>query len=412
MDLAQHLHQTAAPQELHVHLAGDAQGGHGAEGAAGAVGFLRGEPVELPEEAARRLPIVEARLGIDHLHHAAEDQVDVGDGRVGTHDDRIGRELGHRTAAEHRDVGILRVGEEPSQAALPVHEKIVGGCRHEHVVLTEEGARADLFLRVGQGNRGVAEIDLLRGIPDEILGLPVDQTAADVDLLHRDGLEELLGAGVEQGLRDAVFGRVVGHHFFQHVEGADIGQVRVGLVAFLPETAEIEDARLHGVRGEEGHDLQAVHRVPRVEAQVVRLEILVEGGLVAARERHVFLHDAGAHRGRGVIGDAVVGAHEGGETREMVVVGVGVEYAGHLVDAHPQRGEGVLDARPRIDEVDPALKADDARHAGPRSVPSVALTDVHNGEVFPPQLVESQLVGRLVLLGIPRLRSTVTEEPP
>ena len=96
--------------------------------------------------------------------------------------------------------------------------------------------------------------------------------------------------------------------------------------------------------------------------------------------------------GVAIVGDAVIGAHEGGEAGEMVVVPVGVKDPRHLVDADPQGGEGVLDAGTRVDEIDPALEADDAPHAGRVDIPTVPFADVHDGEVFAAQALSAQLV--------------------
>ena len=69
------------------------------------------------------------------------------------------------------------------------------------------------------------------------------------------------------------------------------------------------------------------------KAQVVELEGAGEALLGQGHEGRELLHHRGAHEGRGEVLDAVVGAHQGGEPGEVVVVGVGVEDALDLVDA-------------------------------------------------------------------------------
>ena len=82
----------------------------------------------------------------------------------------------------------------------------------------------------------------------------------------------------------------------------------------------------------------------------------------------------------------------------MVVMAMRVEDSRNLVPADAQSRKGVLHARPGVDEVDPALEADDASHAGAGDVPPVSFPDVNDGEMLALHRLLLQLVGGRVLL--------------
>jgi hypothetical protein len=83
----------------------------------------------------------------------------------------------------------------------------------------------------------------------------------------------------------------------------------------------------------------------------------------------------------------------------VIVVGVSVKDPRDLVDTHPKGVEGMDHARPRVYQVDSALKHEDTRHARSIDIPSVTLSGVDDREVFSFYLVLPKNVGRLVLFG-------------
>jgi len=99
-------------------------------------------------------------------------------------------------------------------------------------------------------------------------------------------------------------------------------------------------------------------------------------------------------KGRGVVGDAVVGAHDVRQAAEVVVVSMCVEDARDLVHADAEGVQAVHDVRAGVDEVHLALEHQNARHGRTVGVPAVALARVQHGEVVAPDLVEAQHIRR------------------
>ena len=242
----------------------------------------------------------------------------------------------------------------------------------------------------------MGEKDYVGGILPEILGVAMDQPAADVQFLDvglgQVGPPDLLE--VFGGDADLIV--VFGDHRFEHAQGDDVGEMGIGAIAVLPEGPEDHHAGLHRMGGEDGLHLQTVDVVPDVELQVVDLEIVEEVPLGDGHEGGKFLGHRGPDQRGGEIFDAVVGPHQGGKPGHVVVVGVGVEDAVDLVDPDAQGHQAVEDVGTGVDEVDLALEHEDARHAGPVGIPSVALPGVDHGEIFPADEVESEGIRRAV----------------
>ncbi len=88
----------------------------------------------------------------------------------------------------------------------------------------------------------------------------------------------------------------------------------------------------------------------------------------------------------------------------MVVVHVGVEDAADLVHRDAEGVQGVEDPRAGVDEVEPALVAEEAGHARSPRVPAVSLAGVHHGEELPSEAAGFEPVGRLVVLAGPQVQ--------
>ena len=167
----------------------------------------------------------------------------------------------------------------------------------------------------------------------------------------------------------------------------------IGAVAVAVQGAEEHHRGLHRVRREHRLHLQGVDVVPLAQREVAEFEIVVEFLLAGhGQGRELFQH-RGAHQPGGVVGDAVVGEHERGQAAKVVVVGVGVEDAGDLIDADAQGVQAGQDIRPGVDEVDLALEDDDAGHGRAVGIPAVALAGMHHREVVALDVVEAQHIG-------------------
>jgi hypothetical protein len=78
----------------------------------------------------------------------------------------------------------------------------------------------------------------------------------------------------------------------------------------------------------------------------------------------------------------LVALQQVGQPGEVVVVGMGVEDARHLLLADAQRIEAVMDVRPGIDQIHPALMDQHAAHRRAVEVPAVAVAGMDHGEVM------------------------------
>ena len=216
----------------------------------------------------------------------------------------------------------------------------------------------------------------------EVFGVAVDHAAADIDLLQVSGdkigrADRFEGLVVEAGRI-----RLVGDHLFQDVERHDVRKMRIRAIGVSRQGAEGQDVGFHRVRREDRHHLQAVHVVPGVEDQVPDVEEVGEALLLHAEQGGQFLGHGSPHQRSCKVADAPPRPHQRGNAGKVVVVGMGVKNAVHLVDGDAQRRQGMGNVRTRVDKVQAALEHDDARHAGTVGVPAVALARMDDGEVL------------------------------
>ena len=162
------------------------------------------------------------------------------------------------------------------------------------------------------------------------------------------------------------------------------------MVAVVPQRPEDENVGFHRVRRQDGLDLETLDVVPGVELQIVHVEIIGKSLLVHGEQGGNLLGDRSPDQGGGKILEAAVGAHQGGNTAEMIVVGMGVKNALDFIDADPQRGQAVVEVRAGIDQVDLSLEHDDARHALAVGVPAVTLSRMDHLEVVPFYVVKTK----------------------
>jgi hypothetical protein len=120
----------------------------------------------------------------------------------------------------------------------------------------------------------------------------------------------------------------------------------------------------------------------------------------------------GAHQRRGEILQRLVALQQVGQAGEVVVVAVGVEDARHFLLADAERIEAVVDVRPGIDQVDPALVDQHAAHRRTVVVPAVAVAGMHHGEVMAIDGDMAQRIGAGIGFVRRRLRSTSTQSSP
>ena len=169
--------------------------------------------------------------------------------------------------------------------------------------------------------------------------------------------------------------------------------MRIGAVSVPPKGAKGKNVGFKRMRGEDGQHFKPFDIVPLVEDEVLDVEKFAEQLLVQVQQSCEFFGHRGAHQGGGEIPDASPGAHQGGESGEMVVVGMGVKNAVHLVDPYSQRSHGIGKQRAGIDQVDLPLIGDDARHGRTFGVPAVAFARMNDGKVFRFESAKTEGIG-------------------
>ncbi len=219
-------------------------------------------PMMLPADSRLCSPVLESISST----MAAQQEEHVGDGRIGPLHDGVG---GRRRPGGSCPASRCRAPRPSGNSCAARAARPAGASRRAICTRTSCCPKAAQEPISFCASVSGAEVWLRKTFadasPEKSSARPWMRPAADVDLLHVHGREELLGEGVVEGLRDAVLPRVLGHHLPQYFEGADVREVRVGPVALFPERAEEEDRGLHRVRGEHRHHLEALHRVPCVD---------------------------------------------------------------------------------------------------------------------------------------------------
>ena len=194
----------------------------------------------------------------------------------------------------------------------------------------------------------------------EVPGIPMDHAASHIDLFEIDRNQISRTRALETLAVETGGLLLAGDHALKGAQRHDVREMGVAAIAVTPEGAKHENIGFHRMRREDRHHLETLDVVPFVEDEVPDVEEVGEVRFFHSQQGRQFLLHRRAHQRRREIADAPAGAHQRGQSGEVVIVRVGVKNAVHLADADAQRLQGLYKIRAGVDQIDTPLIGDDA----------------------------------------------------